>query len=372
MHLLVDEDVVGGDAGLAGVEPLPPGHAPGGHPQIGRAVDDHRALAAELEGHRGEVTGGGGHHHAADGPVAGVEEVVEPLGQQFRGLGHAAFDQGDGRGVEVAGHQAREQARGRRGDLGGLHHHGVAGGDGAGHGYQEELDRVVPRGDDQDHAEGFGDQTRPGRQGHQRRWHPPGPVPPAQVADHALDLAHDEGEVGDESLERRLAEVGLQGGEELVLVVLEHADELLELATPPGQRAGGARAVGGTQGRDGRGRRSGRGARGVGGADGGGRAGGAGGVRRGTGGGRHPPSQPGSSPAGTGARRHRGRTTTRSAVTSCGAGPSGARGDRPSAGPVRRRTRRRRRRGSRRGAPTRRTPTGRPTATVPDRAVRRV
>src|SRR5690606_14271343 len=58
VHRLVDEHVVGGDAGLAGVQQLPPGDAPGGDVDAGAAVDDHRRLAAELERDRREVLGG--------------------------------------------------------------------------------------------------------------------------------------------------------------------------------------------------------------------------------------------------------------------------------------------------------------------------
>ena len=69
--------------------------------RFGAAVDDRRALAAELERDRREVLGRGGHHDAADRAVAGVEDVVPALVEQRGGLGHAALDDRDRVGVEV-------------------------------------------------------------------------------------------------------------------------------------------------------------------------------------------------------------------------------------------------------------------------------
>src|SRR6476646_7138151 len=45
--------------------------------QIGVAADDHRAFAAEFEGHRNEILGGGMHDDTADSSRPGVDEVVE-------------------------------------------------------------------------------------------------------------------------------------------------------------------------------------------------------------------------------------------------------------------------------------------------------
>ena len=247
MHGAIDEHVVGGDAGLAGVEPLAPGHAPGGHPQVGGAVDDDGALASELERDGREVGHRGGHDHATDRAVARVEDVVEVLGEQIGGLGHASLDDGDGRRVEVLRHEAGEHGGGCRRYLGGLHDHGIAGGDGPGHGHEQQLDRVVPGGDDEHDAERLGDEAGPGRHGDDWGADPLGAVPPGEVLDHGLDLADDEGDVGDVPLDGRLAEVDAQRIGELGLVLGEHADHLLELMATPGQRAGAARVVGGAE-----------------------------------------------------------------------------------------------------------------------------
>ena len=64
---VVDEHVVGRDAGLAGVEELAPGDPAGGDVEVGAGVHVGGRLAAQLEDGRGEVLGGGLRHDAADG-----------------------------------------------------------------------------------------------------------------------------------------------------------------------------------------------------------------------------------------------------------------------------------------------------------------
>ena len=143
--LLGDEHVVGGDAGLAGVEPLAPGETATGDLDVGRVVDEHRALAAELEDDRREVTSGGLVDDAADVGGARVEDVVEALLEQIGRDGDVALDDGDGLGVDIAGDQLGERLAGLAGDLGRLGDDGIAGGDGGGHRQEQQLDRVVPR-----------------------------------------------------------------------------------------------------------------------------------------------------------------------------------------------------------------------------------
>src|SRR4029079_9692337 len=76
LDVAVDVDVVDGDAGLAGVEPLGVGDAARAQLLVGVCVDDDGALAAELEGDRGQVLGRGLRDDAPDRAVAGVEDVV--------------------------------------------------------------------------------------------------------------------------------------------------------------------------------------------------------------------------------------------------------------------------------------------------------
>lgn len=118
--LRVGEDVVGRDAGLTGVEELAAGEPVGDDGQVGPAVDERRGFPAQFERDRGEVFGGGPHHDAADGAVAGVEDVVEALCQQRGGLLDGALDDRDGVGVQVPGQQPRDDGRGGGGELAGL------------------------------------------------------------------------------------------------------------------------------------------------------------------------------------------------------------------------------------------------------------
>ena len=134
----------------------------------------------------------------ADGGGAGEEDVVPPLGEQRGGLVDAALDDDDGVGVDVARDEPGQRGRAGRRQLGRLGHHAVAGGERRGHRLEEELDRVVPRGDHQRHAERLGLHPALGRrhgdrQAHLRRAHPPLDVL-GEVAQLALRVADVGGE----------------------------------------------------------------------------------------------------------------------------------------------------------------------------------
>ena len=55
LYVLGAEDVVGGDAGLAQVDPLGPHQPAGAELQVRRRINIDRALAAQLQRHRGQV-----------------------------------------------------------------------------------------------------------------------------------------------------------------------------------------------------------------------------------------------------------------------------------------------------------------------------
>ena len=65
-HAFVDEQVVGRDADLTGVEKLAPGDFLRRFVEIGSAVDDDRRLSPQLERHRRQMFRGGSHDRAAD------------------------------------------------------------------------------------------------------------------------------------------------------------------------------------------------------------------------------------------------------------------------------------------------------------------
>ncbi len=243
-HRCLGQDVVGGDAGLAGVEALAPHDAPGGHVQVGVGGHDGRALPAQLQGDRGEVACRSSHHHSAHVGAAGEQDVVEALLEQGRGLGHATFDHHHGLVVHVVRDQAGQHRRAGWGQLARLGHDGVAGPQGGGHRCQQQLDRVVPGRDDQRHAQRLGDDPGLARQRGQRERGPAGLAPRAQVLEGVLDVEPGGTQVGAVGLHGRTPEVVVEGPHEVVFVAIQHGQQPLELGAAPLQRSGLATPVG--------------------------------------------------------------------------------------------------------------------------------
>ena len=75
--------------------------------------------------------------------------------QGFAGLGAAGHHIDHTRGDARLQHQFAEQARGPGSHLGGLYHHGVAGGEGRRHLHAQGNQRPVPGDDDAHHAVGL-------------------------------------------------------------------------------------------------------------------------------------------------------------------------------------------------------------------------
>ena len=150
------EQVIRGDAGLAGVVAFPPDDASGGDVEIGVLVDDAGALAAELERYRRQVFGRGLHDDASDRAVACIEDVVEPFREQCGCLGDSPFDHLTHSGSTYRGKRVAIK-RLMAGTISlGFTIGAVAGGDGAHERDQQELERVVPGTDDEDDAQGLG------------------------------------------------------------------------------------------------------------------------------------------------------------------------------------------------------------------------
>ena len=162
------------------------------------------------------------HHDPADGAVAGVEDVVEALGQQGRGLRDAALDDGDRVGVEVLRQQPGHGGGGRGGQFAGLDDDRVAGGERADQRGEQELERVVPGRDDEDDAErvvlrpgrGVGAEVCGDRGGL-------GAQPAVEVVQGVVDLADGEVDLGAEGFRGALAEVRVEGGGQLLAVLGE-------------------------------------------------------------------------------------------------------------------------------------------------------
>ena len=226
---VLDQDVVGRHAGLAGVEELRPRDALRRDLDVRIGGDDRRALATQFERDRREVFCRSAHHHAADLAVAGVEDVIEAFLQQGRGLVDTAGDDRNRRTVEVPGDELLDQRRHRGSDLGGLQHRSVARRQCRHERSEQQLDRVVPRGDDADRAERLGPQRR--LAGLERQRHPDllRSGPRIEVLEGVIDLVDREGDLGRVRLDARLADVGDQRVDEPVLFLDEQLAEPLQL-----------------------------------------------------------------------------------------------------------------------------------------------
>ena len=82
LEAFVDEQIVGGNTGLSGIEGLAPGDAAGSDAEIGTPVDNAGALTTEFEDDGSEVTGCGLHDLTAKGGTAGEEDKIETAFQE--------------------------------------------------------------------------------------------------------------------------------------------------------------------------------------------------------------------------------------------------------------------------------------------------
>ena len=168
--------------------------------------------------------------------------MIEALSEQLGGLGHTAFDDSDRRVAHLV--DQRGEGGGRmRCELAGLGHHGVARGDRGHHRRQQQLHRVVPGGDHAHHAHRLGHDERLGRLVRQRRVHLLRLHPAAQVRLSVRDVVEDERDLREPGLEGRLAEVGGQRIEQLLLVLAQQISHAIERVLAPRVRAGGAGSV---------------------------------------------------------------------------------------------------------------------------------
>ena len=69
----MNHKIVRGDTGLTGIEKLSPGYTLGCQFNIGRTVDDARALAAKFQHHRSKVLRSFAHHDSAQLRASGEE-----------------------------------------------------------------------------------------------------------------------------------------------------------------------------------------------------------------------------------------------------------------------------------------------------------
>ena len=149
----IGQHVVRRDADLAGVEQLGQRDALGCDVDVGVGRHDHGALAAQLQGHRGQVLRCALVDLAADLGAAGEAQLVEALRDEFLADRAVALDHRDRVVVQVPRHQVGHHRRRRRGHLGRLEHDGVSCRDRADGGSERQREREVPRADDEHRAE---------------------------------------------------------------------------------------------------------------------------------------------------------------------------------------------------------------------------
>ena len=152
-----------GGAVLAGVDQRTGDRALDRGVEVGVVEHHERRLPAEFQLGAVAVQGGRGHHLAADRGGPGERHQVDVA---MAGQGGADVAPGAGDDVEHPGGQTGlagepgQRQRGQRSQLGGLDHHRAAGGQRGQHLPHGHLQRVVPRGDGGDDADGLAPDAR--------------------------------------------------------------------------------------------------------------------------------------------------------------------------------------------------------------------
>ena len=217
----VDQQVVGCDAGLPGVEGLAPGDAARRDLDVGASVHDRGAFAAQFQHDGREVAGRGGHHDPSQRGASREEDHVPAHAEQQGVDLAAALRDGDILLVEDLGDHPLEDLGDVRGVGRGFQQGGAARRDGSDQRVEQQLHGVVPRCDDKRLPERLGENAAFRRQEFQRRRTAFGTHPFAEVAQVAADFAPDDADFGEVSLLGGFVQVRPQGVAEAFLPVRE-------------------------------------------------------------------------------------------------------------------------------------------------------
>ena len=204
-------------------------------------MDDHRVLAAELEDRRRQVLRGGLVDDLADAGAPGEEDEVPVLREQRRRFGNGTLDHGERLWIEVLGHQLAEQLGRGDGDLRWLDHGGVARCYGRDEWADREHERLVPRADDQRHAERIVAHLQVPRLEQERRVGMLRLHPLVEVLQGVVDLLDVELHVHEIGVDLVTTEVLGQGVVHRLTVLGDHRPHGLELRDAPCRRSRGTR-----------------------------------------------------------------------------------------------------------------------------------
>ncbi len=130
--------------------------------EVGVGEHDAGGLPAELEDRRLEGLRAAGEDRPGGGGPAGEADLLHQgvVHERLAGLCRAGHDVDDACRDAGLADQVHEQLRGVGGELGGLHHDGVAGRQGGDHLHPHRDERTVPGDDDPDDAVRLGDGVR--------------------------------------------------------------------------------------------------------------------------------------------------------------------------------------------------------------------
>ena len=237
----VHQQEIGGHAGLTGIEGLPPHDAPRSQLQIGLRPHDARTFPAQFERDGRQAFGRTHHDLAAESPSARVEDMVEPLRQQLFHSLRCVRHQSDQLLRKALADDLRQNGCRGRSARRRFQHHAVPCGQCPDERQQRQLQRVIPRRDDEHHAQRFVAHTASRRPGEERRRDAARPHPAFQVTQCETDFARDDADFGHVTLDNRFAQIGAQRTAQHLFVPPHRRLQRLQRPTPHRDVARGAR-----------------------------------------------------------------------------------------------------------------------------------
>lgn len=199
---------------------LAPRDFAGGRIEVGRAVHDAGAFAAQFERYGCQVCRRLLHHRASEGRSAREEDVVETILQQFGCLGMVAVENRHVVRGKYLAEDVPDEAAGTGRGCGGFQRHAVPCGERPHQRVEGELEGIVPRRHDKHHPLRFPNDAARGGEEEERGRHPPAAGPALQMPQLVAYFGQHNGRLADIRLFRRFVQVGVQGFRYLLLVCL--------------------------------------------------------------------------------------------------------------------------------------------------------